>query len=155
MGYVLPEHTWDAYKVIIYGSEHVSPQAAGAHQMPSRNRLVSENGKYRFDGRRLTMARPEQNVDRVPRGEQEAFFESSAHTRAHPMAGLKTTLLVMHNFVGKQEHWLAASGDYFGSLGVGDNGVKDYPILDSAEREVFVVPSGRHQSVIEPQLSTN
>ena len=69
------------------------------------------------------MARPEQNVDGISRGKQEALLEGGAHAGAHPMAGLESSLFVMHHFVGKQEHWLAAGRDHFGSLGVGDDGV--------------------------------
>jgi hypothetical protein len=79
MGHALAEHSRDAYQIVIYGSEHLSPQAVGAHELSSRNWLVSEDGKYRFDGRRLTMARPEQNVDGIPRSKQKTFFEGRAH----------------------------------------------------------------------------
>lgn len=69
------------------------------------------------------MAWPEQDVDGISRGKQEALFEGGAHAGAHPMAGFESSLFVMHHFVGKQEHWLAAGRDHFGSLGVGDDGV--------------------------------
>lgn len=55
------------------------------------------------------------------------------------MAGLESSLFVMHNFVSKQEHWLAAGSDYLGLFGVGDYGVEDDPFFDDAEGEVFVV----------------
>ncbi|WP_282349014.1 hypothetical protein [Pseudomonas sp. PS01301] len=59
------------------------------------------------------------------------------------MTWFETPLLVVHNFVGKQEDWLAACGGYFGSLGVGDDGVKDEPLLDDAERHPFaMLPRG-------------
>ncbi|WWL45073.1 hypothetical protein V5O39_03610 [Pseudomonas parakoreensis] len=48
------------------------------------------------------------------------------------MTRFETPLLVVHDFVGKHENWLAACGSYFGSLGVGEDGVKDDPLLDGA-----------------------
>lgn len=71
------------------------------------------------------------------------------------MTWFETPLLVVHNFVGKQEDWLAACGGYFGSLGVGDGGVEDEPLLDGTEGKVFVVLSGRFERFVEGQLKAN
>ena len=70
------------------------------------------------------------------------------------MAGLESSLFVMHHFVGKQEHWLAACSDYFGSLGVGDYGVEDDPFLYYAERQVFVVSPGFDEDSFKRELRT-
>lgn len=69
------------------------------------------------------MTRPEQHIDAIPCFEQKAVVERSAHTRPDPVAGFKTSLLVIHDLVGKHKHWLASGSGYFGSLGVGDDGV--------------------------------
>lgn len=71
------------------------------------------------------------------------------------MAWFETPLLVVHNFVGKHEDWLAACSDYLGSLGVSDYGVEDYPLFDGAEGEVLVVPSGCLQSLVETKFSAH
>lgn len=101
------------------------------------------------------MAWPKQNVDGVPGSEQEAFFEGSAHARAHPVTGFESSLFVVHYFVGKQKHWLATGSDYFGSLGVGDYGVKDYPFLDDAEGHMPVVHSGCLKGFIKGEFEAH
>ncbi len=53
------------------------------------------------------MAGPEQNVNRIPRSEQEALFEGGTHARAYPVTRLESPLFVVHYFMGKQEHGLA------------------------------------------------
>lgn len=68
------------------------------------------------------------------------------------MAWLETPLLVIHNFVGKHEDWLAACGGYFGSLGVGNDSVKDDPLLDDAEGHPFVTLSGQRDGFVEGQF---
>ncbi|SFO21619.1 hypothetical protein SAMN05444065_109270 [Pseudomonas syringae] len=78
------------------------------------------------------MARPDQNVNCISGREHKFVFERSPHARPHPITGLKSPLLVMHNFVSKQEHWLAACSDYFRSLIVGDHGIQDDPLFDDA-----------------------
>lgn len=71
------------------------------------------------------------------------------------MTWFETPLLVVHNFVGKHEHWLAACGGYFGSLGVGDYGVQDCPIFYGAEGEVFIVFSSSEEHIFKGQFRAN
>ena len=71
------------------------------------------------------------------------------------MAWLETPLLVMNDFVGKQKHGLAASGDHFGSLGVGDDCIENYPLLDDAKRHPLVMFSSSEEHIFERQLRTN
>lgn len=101
------------------------------------------------------MAWPKQQVDGIPRFEQKAVVQRGTDTGAHPMAGFESSLFVMHHFVGKQEHWLAACSGYFRSLGVGDDGVQDCPLFYSAEGHPLVVLPGCLQSVIETDLRTH
>ena len=101
------------------------------------------------------MTRPEQDIDGVTCDEQEALFEGGTHAGAHPMAGFKSSLFVMHHFVGKHKHWLAACSDYFGSLGVGDHGVQDDPLFDGTEGKVLGMLPGRFELFVEGQLKAN
>nr|WP_163011015.1 hypothetical protein [Pseudomonas viridiflava] len=71
------------------------------------------------------------------------------------MAGFKSSLFVMHYFVGKQEDWLAACGGYFGSLDVGDDGVEDRPLFYGAEGEVFVMFSSSEEHILKGQFRAN
>lgn len=68
------------------------------------------------------------------------------------MTRLESSLLVVHDFLGEEEHRLAASGGHIGSLGVSDDGVQDDPLFDDAQREVFVVFHSSNHRVFETEL---
>jgi hypothetical protein len=50
---------------------------------------------------------------------------------------------------------LAASGGYFGSLVVGDDGVQDDPVFDGAEGHPFVALSGASDYLIKGEFGAN
>lgn len=71
------------------------------------------------------------------------------------MTWFEAPLLVMHNFVSKKEHWLAAGSDYFGALGLSNYGVENDPFLYYAEGQVLVMFSSSEEHIFKGQLRTN
>ncbi|KMU97153.1 Uncharacterised protein [Pseudomonas putida] len=101
------------------------------------------------------MAGPKQNVDRVASGKEIAILESGTHARSHPVTRLKAALFIVYDLVGKQEGRLTTSGSYICTLLLGDDCIKDYPLLNSTKRHPFKMRTSSCKGFFDWQFRPN